>query len=843
MNNKNVHIKITLFTFLALLITISRSALSQSVWSSSGPTGGYVNSLAFAPSEQGVVYAGTISGVYRSNDYGATWTYAGLHGIAINTVLVDPENADIVYAGVSTGNEMEEHDGFYKSIDAGNSWTKKYETWVTTIAIDPGNVKTLYIGTKSGEILKSQDGGDNWELKHTEDESDWVEINSILVDPEDSLNIFAGTQGGYRGFLKSTDAGETWTGLHIGYLSPWDKGVSLAITPLGHSPQTLYLISSGDDEYGDIVFMSTDKGETWAGLFVPVFDQHYSARTLSVDHKDPNWVVVGTNNPDYPLIAINYSETLWFDISNGLPDNEPSCISSSPHNPDIALTAYREGRLYRSTNYADNWNIAGHGLNNSIILDIGAQPLHSGSTLAAIEGNFPVQKTINEGDSWIDIAPNFLKNFTAIAIVPNDTDRLFVGTCGGNWPGHIYRSDDSGESWIRVDTSNLSGRVKDLWIHPINTDTILALKEYRSSYAGGVFRSTNQGDTWEQTNNWNWPNCLASDPNNPDIVYLGVENLGYVFRSDNCGLTWSNISSGDNWNNVFDIVVDSESNIFIAATEYENNSMNGIWKWNNTDWTHLYRFDDSQVNSLAIDRRTNPETIYAGTNREGVFVSVDGGESWVPFNEGLGVIDITRLEISQNEPYFLYAGTNYGGIWSIPLEIITYTITAHADENGSITPTGEVEVEYGNDQTFTITPDGGFRVGSITVDGSDIDLANDENWDAENGEYTFSNVIENHTIEVDFDDATSISIEDKNKIKVYPNPTSNNLWIEFYHHRNEKLVIVLQDQQGRIVSQVSVTDTGSLRVSMPTQNLASGVYLLTIKGTNVLPVKKVIIEN
>ncbi len=851
MNIKSAHIIIAMLTLPFFLNIMTKQASGQAAWTSSGPPGGYVNSIVFAPSVQGVVYAGTISGVYKSSDDGATWSSAGLRGIEINTVLVDPENTDIVYAGVGRipGYEMGEHDGLYKSIDAGNSWTKKYETWVTAIAIDPGNVNTLYIGTKSGEILKSQDGGVNWELKHTENASDLVEINSILVDPENSSTIFVGTGGGYRlfpwdgtrGFLKSTDAGETWTGLHIGFLTPWDKGVSLAITPLGHSPQTLYIISSGDDGYGDIVFMSTDKGENWAGLFVPVFDQHRSARTLFVDHKDPNWVVVGTNNPDYPLIALNYSEMQWADLSNGLPGNEPSFMASSPHNPDNALTAYREGRLYRSTNYADDWNIAGHGLNNSIILDIGVHPLHSGSVLAAIEGNFPIQKTINEGDSWSDLAPNFLKNFTTIAIGPKDPNRIFVGTCGGNWPGHIFRSDDSGESWTQVDVGNLSGRVKDLWIHPINTDTILALKEHRSSYAGGVRRSTDGGNTWDQTYNWHWPNCLASDPNNPDIVYLGVERLGYVFRSANGGLTWTNISPGDNWNNVFDIVIDSESNILIAATEFEDNSMDGIWKWNHSDWTHLYQFDGFHVNSLAIDRRTNPGTLYAGTNGEGVFVSVDGGESWTPFNDGLATTDITRLEISQSEPYTLYAGTNYGGIWSIPLEKITRTITAHAGENGTIVPTGEVNVEYGDDQTFTITPDEGFQIAFVTVDGIDVDMETDENWDAESGQYTFANVTENHTIEVGFDDVTSMSIVEKNEIKVYPSPAINELWIELNNQGSEKLVIVLQNLQGQTVKQVSVNKTGKQRISISVHDLVSGVYLLTIRGKQVFQAEKVIV--
>ena len=325
---------ITFPLFLPFFLIIMNTHVSgQATWTSSGPPGGYVNSISFSPSDEGVVYAGSISGVYKSTDGGENWSFVGLYGIEVNKILVNPQNADIVYAGIGRIpgriNEMGEHDGLYKSIDAGNSWTKKYEASVTAIGIDWGNANTLYIGTKSGEILKSLDGGDNWELKHneSENESDFVGINSILVDHEDSLNIYAGTgcgnrsfiREGTRGFLKSTDGGETWKGMKIGTYFASDKGISMTMTPEGHTPQTLYIISYGNDppefsEYRDIVYYSTDKGKTWTGLYVPAY-KNRSARKLYVDQKNQNWLVVGTNNYNYPLIALNYSEMIWDDIS------------------------------------------------------------------------------------------------------------------------------------------------------------------------------------------------------------------------------------------------------------------------------------------------------------------------------------------------------------------------------------------------------------------------------------------------------------------------------------------------------------------------------------------------
>ncbi len=50
-------------------------------------------------------------------------------------------------------------------------------------------------------------------------------------------------------------------------------------------------------------------------------------------------------------------------------------------------------------------------------------------------------------------------------------------------------------------------------------------------------------------------------------------------------------------------------------------------------------------------------------------------------------------------------------------KVIVLTITASAGANGSITPLGDVSVNYGSDQEFTITPSTGYEVDEILVDG------------------------------------------------------------------------------------------------------------------------------
>ena len=74
----------------------------------------------------------------------------------------------------------------------------------------------------------------------------------------------------------------------------------------------------------------------------------------------------------------------------------------------------------------------------------------------------------------------------------------------------------------------------------------------------------------------------------------------------------------------------------------------------------------------------------------------------------------------------------------------TYTITAEAGAGGSIDPSGDVTVEKGASQTFTITPDEGYEIAEVVVDNSSV-------LDQLTGNrYTFTGVQENHTISVTF---------------------------------------------------------------------------------------------
>lgn len=99
--------------------------------------------------------------------------------------------------------------------------------------------------------------------------------------------------------------------------------------------------------------------------------------------------------------------------------------------------------------------------------------------------------------------------------------------------------------------------------------------------------------------------------------------------------------------------------------------------------------------------------------------------------------DVEYIESSYASSYF--------SLWQLTKieEIIKeYTITASAGKNGSISPEGEQMVKKGEDITFTITPDSGYKISDVIVDGESIGAEES---------YTFKNVKEAHTIEAVFE--------------------------------------------------------------------------------------------
>lgn len=138
----------------------------------------------------------------------------------------------------------------------------------------------------------------------------------------------------------------------------------------------------------------------------------------------------------------------------------------------------------------------------------------------------------------------------------------------------------------------------------------------------------------------------------------------------------------------------------------------------------------------------------AGSHAAGTTVNIYAGtKSGYTFN-GWTSDDVTVLSASSKNASFVmpdkdvtvkanwvYNGGGSGGGYTY------YTIKATAGVNGSISPTGNVSVREGRDQTFTITPNKGYAVAKVLIDSKNVGAVKS---------YTFENVKKNHTIEVVF---------------------------------------------------------------------------------------------
>jgi hypothetical protein len=126
-----------------------------------------------------------------------------------------------------------------------------------------------------------------------------------------------------------------------------------------------------------------------------------------------------------------------------------------------------------------------------------------------------------------------------------------------------------------------------------------------------------------------------------------------------------------------------------------------------------------------------------------------------------------------------------------------YTITATAGTGGSISPSGSISVNYGANQTFTNTPNSGYSIANVLVDGTSVGAVST---------YTFNNVTANHTIAVTFSLSSTLTEEWGNT------PSSNR----------PKAV---EDTQINIDSNNYSTDTQLNTYTWPTNSIANAILI------------------
>jgi ligand-binding sensor domain-containing protein len=240
----------------------------------------------------------------------------------------------------------------------------------------------------------------------------------------------------------------------------------------------------------------------------------------------------------------------------------------------------------------------------------------------------------------------------AFAINPT-TQHIFAGTLHGG----VFRSTNNGDSWTAVNTGFTSTNVQ------VEALAINASGQIFAGTGGGVFRSTNNGDSWAAVTYTG--GVLALAINASGYIFAGTFG-GEVFRSTNNGDSWTAVNTGLTNTIVWALAINAGGNIFAGT-------FGGVFRsTNNGDsWTAVNTgLTDGNVYALAINASGH---IFAGTTAGGgVFRSTNNGDSWTAVNTGLANTFVSALALNSSGHIFagisgggVFRSTNNGGSWTV----------------------------------------------------------------------------------------------------------------------------------------------------------------------------------
>jgi photosystem II stability/assembly factor-like uncharacterized protein len=222
-------------------------------------------------------------------------------------------------------------------------------------------------------------------------------------------------------------------------------------------------------------------------------------------------------------------------------------------------------------------------------------------------------KSTDNGDNWSTIIVGTSYQIQDIAFASNGY--MFL-TTGGNETGDgVFRSSDGGAIWQQC-TMTAGLETRDV---KIKANTI-----YVSTYDQGLGKSTDNGDTWSgASSSVPEDNCGAFNITNNGTLLLAVKGSGGIYRSTDDGASW-NITNMNQSPEVYSLTV-AVNNYIFAATADENHD--GIYRSTNdgATWTKI-KSDNNEYYMEGV--ATSDGKIYLGAMGIGIFSTSDYGATW-----------------------------------------------------------------------------------------------------------------------------------------------------------------------------------------------------------------------
>ncbi|HEU4996648.1 MAG TPA: glycosyl hydrolase, partial [Gemmatimonadaceae bacterium] len=663
-----------------------------------------VGSLAVAPSDANVVYAGTgepfirshISvgwGMFRSTDAGKTWTRAGLENTGrISRIVVHPTNPDLVYVaslGYAYGPQSER--GIYRSSDGGKTWDRilfvNDSTGASDLVMDPTNPRILYAGM--------------WQIE---------------------IHTWGRTSGGAgSGIWKSTDAGATWKRLTGPGLPKKHHGkVGLGMSKA--NPNRIYaLIETGDGvpnlvdgatpESGEL-FRSDDAGDNWQ---VVSHDRQLAGRT----HYYNRMAVAPDNADEAYFLSASWSKT----VDGGkttidppfteYPGGDHHDIWIDPTNANRMVVSH-DGGVSVSTNRGKTW------IQTQLPI---AQMYH-----VMVDNKVPYNLYGNRQDGPSVMIPSnsrldasfFGDAFPTITrghavtvgggesgwATPDTVDGNLVWSSAsgfGSVSGIVTRWDRRtnlttfSEIWPQAAIGHSADSIKYrfVWTFPVT----LSQHDHNRLYVGSqyVHVTTDGAKSWRVIS----PDLTRNDksrqresggltPDNIGVEYSGVifsiaespldGNLMYAGTNDGLvhvtrdgGATWTNVSANIPGLLFWGTVSNIEPSRYDAGTAYltvDGHQVNNRdpWVYKTTDFGKTWRLIANGLAKTPVSYahvvREDPVRrglLYLGTEG-GLYVSFNDGDSWQPLQNNLPRAPVYWIVVQPNYSDLVVA--TYGrGFW------------------------------------------------------------------------------------------------------------------------------------------------------------------------------------
>ncbi len=527
------------------------------------------------------------------------------------------------------------------------------------IAFNPQNPNTIYAGSASGGLWRSYSGGvgsDVWEAVPTG--FPVLGVGGIAIAPDDSNTIYIGTgevygyqnaigglsnrttRGSYGiGILKTTDGGETWV-----KSLDWTYNQLRGVWTIKIDPNNYNFVWAATTEG---VYKSTDAGETWE-LKHPVI----MAFDLAINSYDSDIVFASHGNfysEGHGIYRTDDGGENWLKLSNGLPETFGGkvLLSIYPPMPYMIYASIGNGFsggagtwLCFSAVNGENWQIvstvdyatfqgwfahfvAVSPVDSSLVIcggvdlykstDFGADLQQKSYWDAGYSG--VVQPGEPEGPPYFSHADHH-----AVAFHPTDPNIVYFGNDGG-----VFRSTDAGETFEGCNGGYQSSQFYNGFSCSYQ-DSLLAI--------GGM--QDNGSATYEGTVAWRrvlgGDGCWTGiDAGNDNILYASYQVLG-MRKSTNSGQSWLNINPpGAGFTNFiapYVVAVDNPQVIYAGRSIIYKSDNGGI------DWTgtnNSLPLDGRPALSMAVSA-SNSEVVYVSTtpvpSQPNIFRTTNGGQDW-----------------------------------------------------------------------------------------------------------------------------------------------------------------------------------------------------------------------